>query len=71
MITDPLKIEDLTVTVHFTRSDDGDILMDISTDKLVSNGVMVTLLYSVAQSAEASVKADIMAMMAIDKAKLN
>jgi hypothetical protein len=45
--------------------------MDISTDKLVSNGVMVTLLYSVAQSAEDSVKADIMAMMAIDKAKLN
>jgi hypothetical protein len=71
MITDPLKIDELTVTVRFTRSDDGDILMDISTDKLVSNGVMVTLLYSVAQSAEDSVKADIMAMMAIDKAKLN
>jgi hypothetical protein len=71
MITDPLKIDELTVTVRFTRSDDGDILMDISTDKLVSNGVMVTLLYSVAQSAEDSVKADIMAMMTIDKAKLN
>jgi hypothetical protein len=71
MITDPLKIDELTVTVRFTRSDDGDILMDISTDKLVSNGVMVTLLYSVAESAEDSVKADIMAMMAIDKAKLN
>jgi hypothetical protein len=71
MITDPLKIDELTITVRFTRSDDGDILMDISTDKLVSNGVMVTLLYSVAQSAEDSVKADIMAMMAIDKAKLN
>ncbi|NBW15380.1 MAG: hypothetical protein EBR82_46030 [Caulobacteraceae bacterium] len=71
MITDPLKIEDLTITVRFTRSADGDILMDISSDKLVSNGVMVTLLYSVAQSAEDSVKADIMAMMVIDKAKLN
>ena len=71
MITDPLKIDELTVTVRFTRSDDGDILMDISTDKLVSNGTMVTLLYSVAQSAEESVRADIMAMMAIEKAKLN
>ena len=71
MITDPLKIEDLTITVRFTRSADGDILMDISSDKLVSNGVMVTLLYSVAQSAEDSVKADIRAMMVIDKAKLN
>jgi hypothetical protein len=71
MITDPLKIDELTVTVRFTRSDDGDILMDISTDKPVSNGVMVTLLYSVAQSAEDSIKADLIAMMAIDKAKLN
>jgi len=71
MITDPLKIDELTVTVRFTRGDDGDILMDISSDKLVSNGVMVTLLYSVAQSAEDSIKADLIAMMAIDKAKLN
>lgn len=71
MITKVEDIDDLTVTIKLKKGADGDLLLDINTSQMLSNRMMLTVLYSIAESAESSLKAEIQSMMAIDKAKMN
>ena len=71
MITKVEDIDDLTVTIKLKKGADGDILLDINTSQMLSNRMMLTVLYSIAESAESSLKAEIQSMMAIDKAKMH
>jgi|DEB19_MinimDraft_3_1074340.scaffolds.fasta_scaffold255198_2 hypothetical protein len=71
MITKVEDIDDLTVTIKLKKGADGDLLLDINTSQMLSNRMMLTVLYSIAESAESSLKAEIQSMMAIDKAKMH
>ena len=71
MITKVEDIDDLTVTIKLKKGVDGDILLDINTSQMLSNRMMLTVLYSIAESAESSLKAEIQSLMAIDKAKMH
>lgn len=71
MITKVEDIDDLTVTIKLKKGADGDLLLDINTSQMLSNRMMLTVLYSIAESAESSLKAEIQSMMAIDKFKMN
>ncbi len=71
MITKIEDIDDLTVTIKLKKGADGDVLLDINTSQMLSNRMMLTVLYSIAESAESSLKAEIQSVMAIDKAKMH
>jgi hypothetical protein len=71
MITKVEDIDDLTVTIKLKKGADGDLLLDINSSQMLSNRMMLTVLYSIAESAESSLKAEIQSMMAIDKAKMH
>jgi hypothetical protein len=71
MITKVEDIDDLTVTIKLKKGADGDLLLDINTSQMLSNRMMLTVLYSIAESAESSLKAEIQSLMAIDKAKMH
>lgn len=71
MITKIEDIDDLTVTIKLKKGADGDVLLDINTSQMLSNRMMLTVLYSIAESAESSLKAEIQSLMAIDKAKMH
>ena len=71
MITKVEDIDDLTVTIKLKKGADGDLLLDINTSQMLSNRMMLTVLYSIAESAESSLKAEIQSMMAIDKFKMH
>jgi len=71
MITKVEDIDDLTVTIKLKKGADGDLLLDINTSQMLSNRMMLTLLYSIAESAESSLKAEIQSLIAIDKAKMH
>lgn len=71
MITKVEDIDDLTVTIKLKKGTDGDLLLDINSSQMLSNRMMLTVLYSIAESAESSLRAEIQSMMAIDKAKMH
>ena len=71
MITKVEDIDDLTVTIKLKKGADGDLLLDINTSQMLSNRMMLTVLYSIAESAESSLKAEIQSLIAIDKAKMH
>ncbi len=71
MITKVEDIDDLTVTIKLKKGADGDLLLDINSSKMLSNRMMLTVLYSIAESAESSLKAEIQSLIAIDKAKMH
>lgn len=71
MITKVEDIDDLTVTIKLKKGADGDLLLDINSSQMLSNRMMLTVLYSIAESAESSLKAEIQSLMAIDKAKMH
>jgi hypothetical protein len=48
-----------------------DVTMDVNSDKLVSNRMMLALLHSIAESATESMMAEIQSRILLDKFKMN
>ena len=71
MITNFDEIDSLVVTIKIGKDDSGYVTMDVQSDKLVSNRMMLALLHSIAESATESMMAEIQSRMLLDKFKMN
>jgi flagellar basal body rod protein FlgB len=71
MITNFDEIDSLVVTIKIGKDDAGYVTMDVESDKLVSNRMMLALLHSIAESATESMMAEIQSRMLLDKFKMN
>ena len=71
MITNFDEIDSLVVTIKIGKDDAGYVTMDVESDKLVSNRMMLALLHSIAESATDSMMAEIQSKMLLDKFKMN
>jgi len=71
MITNFDEIDSLIVTIKIGKDDAGYVTMDVQSDKLVSNRMMLALLHSIAESATESMMAEIQSRMLLDKFKMN
>jgi len=71
MITNFDEIDSLVVTIKIGKDDAGYVTMDVQSDKLVSNRMMLALLYSIAESATESMMAEIQSRILLDKFKMN
>ena len=71
MITNFDEIDSLVVTIKIVKDDAGYVAMDVQSDKLVSNRMMLALLHSIAESATESMMAEIQSRVLLDKFKMN
>jgi len=71
MITNFDDIDSLVVTIKIGKDDAGYVTMDVESDKLVSNRMMLALLHSIAESATESMMAEIQSRVLLDKFKMN
>lgn len=71
MITNFDEIDSLVVTIKIGKDDSGYVTMDVESDKLVSNRMMLALLHSIAESATESMMAEIQSRMLLDKFKMH
>ena len=71
MITNFDEIDSLVVTIKIGKDDSGYVTMDVQSDKLVSNRMMLALLHSIAESATESMMAEIQSRVLLDKFKMN
>ena len=71
MITNFDEIDSLVVTIKIGKDDAGYVTMDVNSDKLVSNRMMLALLHSIAESATESMMAEIQSRVLLDKFKMN
>ncbi len=71
MITNFDEIDSLVVTVKIGKDDAGYVTMDVESDKLVSNRMMLALLHSIAESATESMMAEIQSRILLDKFKMH
>ena len=67
MITNFDEIDSLVVTIKIGKDDAGYVTMDVESDKLVSNRMMLALLHSIAESATESMMAEIQSRILLDK----
>jgi len=71
MITNFDEIDSLVVTIKIGKDDVGYVTMDVQSDKLVSNRMMLALLHSIAESATESMMAEIQSRILLDKFKMH
>jgi|TARA_R110000868_G_scaffold148257_1_gene370007 flagellar basal body rod protein FlgB len=71
MITNFDEIDSLVVTIKIGKDDAGYVTMDVQSDKLVSNRMMLALLHSIAESATESMMAEIQSRVLLDKFKMH
>jgi hypothetical protein len=71
MITNFDEIDSLVVTIKIGKDESGYVTMDVNSDKLVSNRMMLALLHSIAESATESMMAEIQSRILLDKFKMN
>ncbi len=71
MITNFDEIDSLVVTIKIGKDDAGYVTMDVESDKLVSNRMMLALLHSIAESATDSMMAEIQSRILLDKFKMH
>jgi flagellar basal body rod protein FlgB len=71
MITNFDEIDSLVVTIKIGKDDAGYVTMDVESDKLVSNRMMLALLHSIAESATESMMAEIQSRILLDKFKMH
>lgn len=71
MITNFDEIDSLVVTIKIGKDDAGYVTMDVNSDKLVSNRMMLALLHSIAESATESMMAEIQSRVLLDKFKMH
>ena len=71
MITYFDEIDSLVVTIKIGKDDAGYVTMDVQSDKLVSNRMMLALLHSIAESATESMMAEIQSRILLDKFKMH
>ena len=71
MITNFDEIDSLVVTIKIGKDDAGYVTIDVQSDKLVSNRMMLALLHSIAESATESMMAEIQSRVLLDKFKMN
>ena len=71
MITNFDEIDSLIVTIKIGKDDAGYVTMDVQSDKLVSNRMMLALLHSIAESASESMMAEIQSRILLDKFKMH
>ncbi len=71
MITNFDEIDSLVVTIKIGKDDAGYVTMDVQSDKVVSNRMMLALLHSIAESATESMMAEIQSRVLLDKFKMN
>lgn len=71
MITNFDEIDSLVVTIKIGKDDTGYVTMDVQSDKLVSNRMMLALLHSIAESATESMMAEIQSRVLLDKFKMH
>ena len=71
MITNFDEIDSLVLTIKIGKDDAGYVTMDVQSDKLVSNRMMLALLHSIAESATESMMAEIQSRLLLDKFKMN
>lgn len=71
MITNFDEIDSLVVTIKIGKDDTGYVTMDVQSDKLVSNRMMLALLHSIAESATESMMAEIQSRILLDKFKMH
>jgi hypothetical protein len=71
MITTFDEMDSLVVTIKIGKDDAGYLTMDVESDKLVSNRMMLALLHSIAESATESMMAEIQSRMLLDKFKMH
>ena len=71
MITNFDEIDSLVVTIKIGKDDAGYVTMDVNSDKLVSNRMMLALLHSIAESATESMIAEVQSRILLDKFKMN
>lgn len=71
MITNFDEIDSLVVTIKIGKDDTGYVTMDVESDKLVSNRMMLPLLHSIAESATESMMAEIQSRVLLDKFKMH
>ena len=71
MITNFDEIDSLVVTIKIGKDDAGYVTMDVESDKLVSNRMMLALLLSIAESATESMMAEIQSRILLDKFKMH
>ena len=71
MITNFDEIDSLVVTIKIGKDESGYVTMDVNSDKLVSNRMMLALLHSIAESATESMMAEIQSRVLLDKFKMN
>lgn len=71
MITNFDEIDSLVVTIKIGKDDAGYVTMNVESDKLVSNRMMLALLHSIAESATDSMMAEIQSRILLDKFKMN
>ena len=65
------EIDSLVVTIKIGKDDAGYVTMDVESDKLVSNRMMLALLHSIAESATESMMAEIQSRVLLDKFKMH
>ena len=71
MITNFDEIDSLVVTIKIGKDDAGYVTMDVESDKLVANRMMLALLHSIAESATESMMAEIQSRILLDKFKMH
>jgi len=71
MITNFDEMDSLVVTIKIGKDDTGYVTMDVESDKLVSNRMMLALLHSIAESATESMMAEIQSRILLDKFKMH
>lgn len=71
MITNFDEIDSIVVTIKIGKDDTGYVTMDVESDKLVSNRMMLALLHSIAESATESMMAEIQSRILLDKFKMH
>ena len=71
MITNFDEIDSLVVTIKIGKDDAGYVTMDVQSDKLVSNRMMLALLHSIAESATESMMTEIQSRVLLDKFKMH
>ena len=71
MITNFDEIDSLVVTIKIGKDDAGYVTMDVESDKLVSNRMMLALLHSITESATESMMAEIQSRILLDKFKMH
>jgi len=71
MITNFDEIDSLVVTIKIGKDDAGYVTMDVQSDKLVSNRMMLALLHSIAESVTESMMAEIQSRILLDKFKMH